>query len=70
MSTKENFLKDIKEVIEKYNIYVSYTESNGIPNGTINNIPNWLISAFKVEIPNEGVYTYISGKEFIEFMCK
>ena len=69
MTTKEKFLKDIKEVMGKYRVYLSYVETNGIPNGTINNIPNYGITAFKVEVPNEEMYTYVSGKEFVDYMC-
>ena len=69
MTTKEKFLKDIKEVMGKYHVYLSYVETNGIPNGTINNVPNCGITAFKVEIPKEDMYTYISGKEFLDYMC-
>lgn len=69
MTTKEKFLKDIKEVMDKYHVYISYIKTNGIPNGTINNRPNYGITAFQVEVPNEEMYTHISGKEFIEYMC-
>lgn len=70
MSTKERFLKDIKEVMDKYHVLFTYKDTTGIPNGTINNLPNKSISCFKVEIENEdGIYTYISGKEFIDYMC-
>ena len=69
MTTKEKFLKDIKEVMDKYRVYFSYVETNGIPSGTINNIPNYGITAFKVEVPKEDMYTYVSGKEFVDYMC-
>ena len=69
MTTKEKFLKDIKEVMDKYRVYFSYLETDGIPNGTINNIPNYGITAFKVEVPNEEMYAYVSGKEFVDYMC-
>ena len=69
MTTKEKFLKDIKEVMNKYRFYVSYTETYGIPNGTINNLPNYNITGFKVEVPNEEMCVHISGKEFIEYIC-
>ena len=69
MTTKEKFLKDIKEVMDKYRVYFSYVETNGIPNGTINNIANYGITAFKIEVPKEDVYTYVSGKEFVDYMC-
>lgn len=69
MTTKEKFLKDIKEVMDKYRVYISYVETNGIPNGTINNRPNYGITAFKIEVPKEDMYTYVSGKEFVDYMC-
>ena len=69
MTTKEKFLKDIKEVMDKYRVYLSYKETYGIPNGTINNLPNYAITSFKVEVPNEEMYTNISGKEFVDYMC-
>lgn len=63
-------MKDIKEVMNKYHVFFTYKDTTGIPNGTINNLPNKSISCFKVEIENEdGIYTYISGKEFIDYMC-
>ena len=68
MTTKEKFLKDIKEVMGKYHVYLSYVETNGIPNGTINNLPNYAITGFKVEVPNEDMFTNISGKEFVDYM--
>ena len=69
MTTKEKFLKDIKEVMNKYNVLFSYSETNGITDGTINNKPNYCITGFKVEVPNEDMFIHISGKEFIEYMC-
>ena len=69
MTTKEKFLKDIKEVMDKYHVYISYIETYGIPNCTINNLPNYGITGFKVEVPNEEMFTYISGKEFVDYMC-
>lgn len=70
MSTKERFLKDIKEVMDRYHVFFIYNDTNGIPNGTINNLPNKSIDCFKVEIENEdGIYTYISGNDFIDYMC-
>ena len=69
MTTKEKFLKDIKEVMDKYYVKFSFERINGVPNGTINNIQNYNINGFNVEIPNEKVFTYISGKEFVDYMC-
>lgn len=69
MTTKEKFLKDVKEVMDKYCVNFSFVKTNGIPNGTINNMPNYSIHAFKVEVPDEEVFTCISGKEFVDYMC-
>lgn len=69
MTTKEKFLKDVKEVMDKYCVNFSFVKNNGIPNGTINNMPNYSIQAFKVEVPDEEVFTCISGKEFVDYMC-
>ena len=69
MTTKEKFLKDIKEVMDKYRVYLSYKETYGIPNVTINNLPNYAITSLKVEVPNEDMFTYISGKEFVDYIC-
>lgn len=44
-------------------------KTNGISNGTINNMQNYSIHAFKVEVPNEEVFTCISGNEFVDYMC-
>lgn len=71
MTTKEKFLKDIKEVMDKYYVKFSFERISGvpIPYGPINNIQNYSINAFKVEVPNEGMFVCISGKEFIDYMC-
>ena len=69
MTTKEKFLKDIKEVMDKYYVLFSFERINGVPNGTINNMQNYSINAFKVEVPNEKVFICISGKEFVDYMC-
>ena len=70
MTTKEKFLKDIKEVMDKYCVKFSFERINSVPNGTINNLQNYSIHAFKVEVPDEEVFTCISAKEFVDYMCK
>lgn len=70
MTTKEKFLKDVKEVMDKYCVNFSFVKTNGIPNGTVNNMQNYSIIAFKVEVPDEEVFTCISSKEFVDYMCK
>lgn len=69
MTTKEKFLKDVKEVMDKYYVKFSFERINGVPNETINNIQNYSINAFKVEVPNEDMFICISGREFIDYMC-
>ena len=70
MTTKEKFLKDVKEVMDKYCVNFSFERINSVPNGTINNLQNYSIHAFKVEVPDEEVFTCISAKEFVDYMCK
>ena len=69
MTTKEKFLNEIKEVMDKYCVNFSFVKTNGIPNGTINNMQNYSIHAFKVEVSDEEVFTCISSKEFVDYMC-
>lgn len=69
MSTKEKFLSELREVFDKYKVSFPYKDGNGIPNGTLNNLPNKLIMGFLVTIPNEDVQVCISGTEFIDYMC-
>lgn len=70
MSTKEKFLKEIKEVCSTYEMSFTYRKCNGVPNGTINNLPNLILEAINITIPNEGVSVVISAKELIEYICE
>ena len=70
MSTKERFLQDIKRVLSQYDMSVTYINGYGIPDGTVNNRPNYLIKGFHVRIPNEDVEISISSKELIDYVCE
>jgi len=69
MTTKEKFLTDVKEVMGKYGVTFHSTNTHSVPDGTINNLPNRAITGISVQIPEEQMSVFISGKEFIEFIC-